>query len=297
MPDAIDWNDLRYFLAIARAGSLAGAAQALEVNHSTVFRRLNAFEQRLGVRLFERLPLGYLPTAEGAEIRRHAEAVDEAVNALSRSVAGRDARLSGLIRVTTAPNLATDYLAGYVARLRALHPEIVVEIAVGDHEFDLARREADVALRATQSPPEYLVGRKVLELPWYVSAGRATIANFGTPTKTTDLERLPLLGADDSFMRLPAFAWLRRNFPERQFVARAGDLATLRALTLAGLGFTLLPGDQQGPELVHLFPVEPRFVGQLWLLTHPDLRHVARIRAFMEFVAEALRGDPRLAAP
>jgi DNA-binding transcriptional LysR family regulator len=294
MDAQLDWNDLRYFLAIARAGTLAGAAQALGVNHSTVFRRLNAFEDRLGVRLFERLPEGYVATPEGEEIRRHAEAVDDSVNALARSVAGRDYRLSGRIRLTTAASLASDYVAGYLVKFRETHPDITVEIATGDHDFDLTRREADVALRATQSPPEFLVGRKLLELPWYVCAGRETLARHGTPTGMADLGRFPLIGADDSFMRLPPFAWLRRTFPDRQFAARANDLGTMRALTLAGMGLAVLPGDQYCPDLEHLFPVEPAFAGQLWLLTHPDLRHVARIRAFMEFLADAIRTDPRL---
>lgn len=293
--EQLDWNDLRYFLAIARAGSLAGAAQALGVNHSTVFRRLNAFEDRLGVRLFERLPEGYVPTPEGEDIRRHAEAMDESVNALARSVAGRDGRLSGRIRLTTASTLASDYVAGYVRTFRDRYPDIQVEIATGDHDFDLNRREADVALRATQSPPEQLVGRKVLELPWYVVAGKESIARHGAPTSMAELGNYPLIGADDGFVRLAPFAWMRRTFAEAQFAARAGDIATLRALTLAGLGVTLLPGDQYCPDLVHLFPVEPAFVGQLWLLTHPDLRHVARIRSFMDFLAESLRADPRIA--
>jgi DNA-binding transcriptional LysR family regulator len=109
-----------------------------------------------------------------------------------------------------------------------------------------------------------------------------------------ELGQFPLVGADDSFVRLPPFAWLRRNFSEKQFAARANDLNTMRALTLAGLGITLLPGDQYCEDLVHLFPVDPPFSGQLWLLTHPDLRHVARIRTFMEFLGDSLRADPRL---
>src|SRR5258706_11350848 len=155
------WDDLRYLLAIARNRSLAGAARALAVNHSTVFRRLNAFERELGVRLFERLPEGYVPTVEGEEIRRQAEAIEASMHALERTVAGRDYRLSGEIRMTTAPSLASDYVAGYLAEFRQRYPEIRVEIAVGDHDFDLARREADIALRATLRLPEFLVGRRV----------------------------------------------------------------------------------------------------------------------------------------
>jgi DNA-binding transcriptional LysR family regulator len=289
-----DWNDLRYALAIARAGTLAGAARALKVNHSTVFRRLNAFEDALGVRLFERLPEGYVPTVEGEQIRRHAEAVEASVHALERSVAGRDFRLSGEIRLTTAPTLASDYVAGYLAEFLKRYPEITVEIAVGDHDYDLARREADVALRATTRPPDFLVGRRVLSSRWFVHGAAKYLRARGTPRSMQELEQHALIGPDDAFTRLPVFAWMRRTYPPARMIARANALSTMRALARAGLGLAFLPSDQHEPGLTRLFPVEPEFAGALWLLTHPDLRHVARIKVFMEFLAEKLRADPRL---
>ena len=289
-----DWNDLRYALAIARAGSLAGAARALKVNHSTVFRRLNAFEDALGVRLFERLPEGYVPTVEGEQIKRHAEAVESSVHALERSVAGRDFRLSGEIRLTTAPTLASDYVAGYLAEFHKRYPQIAVEIAVGDHDYDLARREADVALRATTRPPDFLVGRRVMSSRWHVYGGAKYLGRRKRPKTMADLASHALIGPDEGFARLPVFAWMRKNYPPTQFVARANALSTMRALARAGLGLAFLPSDQHEPGLARLFPIEPEFTGALWLLTHPDLRHVARIKVFMDFLAEKLRADPRL---
>src|SRR5687768_15286911 len=165
------WDDLRYLLAIGREGSLNGAARRLGVNHSTVFRRLNGSEARLGVRLFERHPEGYAPTAAGEEVLRHAQRIEESIDAIGRTAAGRDVQLSGSIRLTTASNLAVDYVAGYVPQWLERYPEIRIEIAVGDRDFDLARREADVALRATTAPPEYLVGRRVCEISWWVYGG------------------------------------------------------------------------------------------------------------------------------
>jgi len=290
------WDDLRYLLAIARASSLNGAARALGVNHSTVFRRLNALEEQLGVRLFERLPDGYVPTIEGEEIRRHAETIEASVHALERAVAGRDFKLSGEIRITTAPNLAADYLAGYVADFRVLHPEIRVEIAASDSAYDLARREADLALRATVRPPEYLVGRRVVASTWHVCASRGYLAGREPPRTMAELAGHALVGPDRAFMRVPMFDWMRNHFPDAQFVAFANDLITMRALTLTGMGIAFLPNDQSHADLVHLFPVEPAYIGSLWLLTHPDLRHVARIQVFMDYLAERLRADPRLVA-
>lgn len=291
-----DWNDLRHLLAIARGGNLAAAARSLSVNHSTVFRRLAAFEDALGVRLFERLPEGYVLTAEGETIRAHAEAVERSIHALERAVAGSDFRLSGDVRITTAPNLASNYIARYLPAFRALHPDIRVEIAAADSDFDLARREADLALRATTQPPDYLVGRKVVDLPWLACASRDYLAEHGRPRTTDELAAHALIGADARFARLPVFAWLHARHPYERFVTRAGDLNTMAALAGAGLGIALLPADQADASLVQLFAVEPPFASPLWLLTHPDLRHVARIKALADFLHERLREDPRLRA-
>jgi DNA-binding transcriptional LysR family regulator len=293
----MNWDDLRFCLAIARAGSLAGAARTLAVNHSTVFRRLEAFEDKIGVRVFERLPQGYVPTAEGEEILRHAESADAAVLALERTVAGKDYRLSGRIRLTTAPNLAAGYVARYLPGFLDLYPDIRIEIASGDREFDLARREADLALRATAQPPEYLVGRRVCEAPWWVFAGERYLEAHRPPASMEDLGRHPLIGPEASFLRLPAFAWLQAQYGESAFVACASELNTMAALAHSGIGLAVLPIDQQGPGLVPLFALEPAFEGALWLLTHPDLRHVARIRAFSDYLIERLRGDARLQPP
>ncbi|MBK7146190.1 MAG: LysR family transcriptional regulator [Xanthomonadales bacterium] len=292
-----DWNDVQVYLAIARGGSLAAAARTLKVNHSTVFRRLNAFEEALGVRLFERLPSGYALTPEGDSIRAEAEAVEGNVIALGRKIAGRDFALRGDIRVTAPHGLATGFLAQYLPDFIARYPGIRIEIAASDSDFDLNRREADVALRATTQPPEHLVGRQVASLCWWVYASPAYLERMGRPVGMDALAQHRVIGADAAFQRLPVFAWLARNLADDAIIARAGDLETMAALACEAVGLALLPSDQHTPRLQRLFAVEPRFSGQLWLLTHPDLRQVARIRTFMEFLAERLRSDPRLTEP
>jgi DNA-binding transcriptional LysR family regulator len=288
------WDDLRYLLAIGREGSLNGAARRLGVNHSTVFRRLNGSEARLGVRLFERHTDGYAPTAAGEEVLRHAQRIEESIDAIGRSAAGRDVQLSGSIRLTTAANLAVDYVAGYLPQWLERYPEIRIEIAVGDRDFDLARREADVALRATTLPPEYLVGRKVRDIQWWVFGGERYLARQPRPQAMGDLAAHALIGAEASFLRLPVFGWLQARHGDAPVVARANDLNTMAALAQAGVGLALLPSDQVRPGLERLFPVEPAFPAALWLLTHPDLRRVVRIRVFIEYLSERLRADPRL---
>lgn len=289
------WDDLRYLLAIARAGTLAGAARDIGVNHSTVFRRLQALEAQLGVRLFERLPEGYVPTPEGEAIRVHAEQVETAVHALERTVAGADYRLSGRVRLTTPAGIALDYVAPLLPRFREVHPDIEIDIAVSDTDFDLARREADLALRATARPPEYLVGRRIANLDWWFMASSRYLAQHGRPGDLQSLVRHDLVGASDSFRRIGAFAWLEREHGAR-IVARADHLLTMAAMACAGVGIALLPSDVHRPGLERLFRADAGVSAQLWLLTHPDLRRVARIRAFSDFLYESLCDEPRIAA-
>lgn len=288
----IAWDDLRLLLAIARAGSLSGAARALQVNHSTVFRRLQAAEAALGVRVFERGAEGYRPTLEGEEIVRHAERMDAEVLALERTVAGKDFRLAGSVRLTAPPHLARDYVAPLLPDFRHRQPDIVVELLVGDREYDLARREADLALRATAAPPPYLVGRRVLDLPWWVFAAESWLAPL--PTAADALGGFPLIGAEASLLRLPVFAWLEATHGAASVVARASELDTMAAMARAGLGLAALPVDQRQPGLRPLFALDARFTAGLWLLSHPDLRHLQRLRVFADYLADALRADPRL---
>ncbi len=289
-----DWNDLQVFLAIARGGSLAAASRHLAVNHSTVFRRLNTFEETLGVRLFERLPNGYALTAEGASIRSEAESVEASVLAIERRVAGRDLAMVGDVRLTTPANLAHEFLAPWLPELYRQYPGIRIEIAASDDDFDLARREADIALRATPSPPDWLVGRELTRIRWWAYASAAYVDARGRPAAADQLAQHDLIGADEAFQRLPAFAWLRELVPDACIRAKAGDLVTMAALAEAGIGVCLLPGDQFSPKLLRLFELDSRFDSGLWLLTHPDLRHVGRIKAVMDFLTERLRSDPRL---
>jgi DNA-binding transcriptional LysR family regulator len=291
-----DWNDLRDLLAIARAGSLAGGARTLGVNHSTLFRRLNACEARLGVRVFDRRAEGYVLTRAGEAIRAHAEVAENAVQELARQVAGRDFRLAGELRLTTAPSLAQDYVAPLLPTFRKAYPDIRVELAVGDHDFDLTRREADLALRATRQPPPNLVGRRLADLPWFACAAPAYLRRRGTPATVDDLDGHDLIGADRSFQRVSVFDWQQRRFADERIVARSNDLNTMAAMDEAGLGIALLPIDQQRRRLRRLFRLDPRFTGGLWLLTHPDLRHTARVRALSDFLADALRAEGRLRA-
>jgi DNA-binding transcriptional LysR family regulator len=283
--DAMEWDDLRYVLAVANAGSLAGAARRLGVNHTTVLRRVGAFEKRLGLRLFERLPTGYVLTAGGEELIAAARHIDETVTTLQRRLAGQDLRLSGTIRVTTTDTLMASILPEALAEFRALYPGIQVEIAVSNLMFNLTKRDADVAIRPAEDPPETLIGRRVAKIAFAIYASPQYLMKH----KAKDLAGHRWVGPDDSLAGTSVARWMRAELADSEIMLRADSLLALRHAAQAGLGLAALPcylGDT-APDLVCVHRPIPEMETALWILTHQDLRHTARIRAFTEFAAGA----------
>jgi len=288
-----DWDDVRIFNAVVDGGSLRAASGTLGINHSTVFRRLKRLEDAVGARLFDRLPEGYVLTQTGEEFRRHAVRVREEIDALELAVLGRDFKPSGTIRITAPDNIAYSYLPAYFERFRAQYPAIRIELLAGGTSLDLTRREADIAVRATRKPPDYLVGRRICSLAWAFYASPAYLQAEGRPARQADLEAHRLLAGEGGASRLPAMVWLEKNLGSR-IVARCNTLNAISSLAAAGYGIALLPDDQCKPDLERLFPVTPGEQTDLWLLTHPELRKTERIRLMMSHLYDSLRGDPRL---
>jgi len=284
----LDWDDLRFVLAIGREGSLSGAARRLSVNHATVFRRLKAMEETIGVRLFDRQPDGYLPTAAGEEAIRVAESFDETVTALERRIVGRDLKPSGTVRITTVESLILGILPPMVDRFRGKHPEIQLELVSSPAQLNLSRRDADVAIRVAPSPPEVLVGRRIATV---ASAAYACPAHYGCARPPSDdLAGLPWVGYDESLSHLRAARWLARLLGERLPAIRVNTVLAVKNLAEAGVGVGVMPcfmGDAS-EHLVRFLDPDPDWNSELWVLTHPDLRHVARVRAVMDHFAEEL---------
>lgn len=270
----MNWNDLPIFLAIADSGTLAGAARTLGYNHSTVFRRLNALEEDMEARLFDRLPEGYSLTPAGERLRDLASQADEVFQQIDRELVGRDLQPTGKVRVTSALNITRTILAGAAAKIRKAYPGIELELAAGESDYDLNRREADIALRATLSPPQHLVGRKLVDLDWWLC--RSCNSRARKPASVTELGELKLIGADAELMRLAVFQWLEKEYGQA-VVARSNDLSTMAAMAIAGVGYAILPSDQNEKGLEKVLKI-PNAEGALWILTHPDLRNVARVK-------------------
>jgi DNA-binding transcriptional LysR family regulator len=288
----MDWNDLRVVLAVFREGTLSGAARRLGVTHSTVFRRLGVIEEKMGVRLFERFRDGYAPTPAGERAAESAVHLEDEVLALERKLSGQDLRLSGTVRITTTDSLGT-ILVRHLPAMRAMHPDIQVEIAISNAMANLTRREAEIAIRPTPEPPEMLVGRRVGDI------AHAIYGSIGYLSRRDDkdLSAHDWIGLDDALASSVIARWMRENVRMAHIACRVDALPTLRDAAVAGLGLALLPC-YIGDPASGLRRVKPKALPEprstLWLLTHDDLRRTARIRATLDFLARALASERTL---
>ena len=286
----LDWDDLRTVLAVARAGSLAGAARALELRHSTVFRRIEQAETRLGTRLFERSRSGWMPNAQGEAVARAAAEMESAALGAERAISGADARLEGTIRIATSEMLAGYLLLPLLRHFLAEHPGIEIECDVSNRNVDLTRREADVALRATMQPPETLVGRRVAGMRYAVFACKSMLGRLrGAPV----LAELPWVGFDERISHFQIAKWFAEALPQVRPHLRLDSMSALMKAAAAGIGAALLPtfAAAQEPALVRVTtPIEGPEMG-LWLLNHPDVRGNARVRALTAYLAQAVPAE------
>ncbi len=288
-----DWDDLRTMLAVARSGGLASAAAALGVNQSTVFRRVNRLEGALAVRLFERLPAGYVATAEGERLLATAQRMEEEANALDRAIAGSDCRLTGLLRITSSETTANHLLTRYLASFRALHPGIEIELIVENRILSLTRREADIALRPARPSENELFGRKLSDIGWAIYGSGGYLAGKEQPREPSDLAGHTLIGWDEPQPYGALTRWLARVAPDNRASYRSNSLLNQLTAVREGIGLAALPcflGDSEAGLIRVIAPI-PELARELWLVTHKDLRHTARIGAFFAMMAEAVKAD------
>jgi DNA-binding transcriptional LysR family regulator len=286
----MDWNSLKVFLAIARRGSLSAAADELVVNHSTIFRRLNAFEDQIGGRLFERINNRYELTALGHELLKLAQNIENSFDGISRHIVGKDFKPNGVVKITAPNNIAYRYLPRYISDFNEVYPDIRIELLVSNQEFNMSNRQADIAVRATLSPPEHLIGKPVRALNWSVFGSEKYKNNFGLPGSASELINHSLIGATGSISRLSAFIWQDKHFSD-QVITRSDDLTAMSYLVESGLGLAFLPDDQSRPELIKLFEINESNLSHLWLLTHPDLRNVERIKLVIQHLSQAFENE------
>jgi DNA-binding transcriptional LysR family regulator len=282
----LNWDEFRLVKAIADSHSLVGAAETLGLNHSTVFRRLGAIEAMLGAQLFERSRSGYEPTAAGEEMVALATSMSESIVDFERRVAGRDVKPTGELRVTTVDSIAVYLLAPILARFRQMYPGIQLDVILAAQNLNLSRRDADVALRVTNEPPETLIGRKIGPMRWAIYASEAVLAKYGDKA----IAEADWIGFGDSFSAYAGKRWMERTVGQRRQVWRVNSVLSMAEAAAAGGGLALLPCfvGSAHDDLKRIGAPLADLDLDLWILTHPDLRQAARVRAFLDLVGAEL---------
>ena len=283
-----DWNDLKYFLAIARHHSTIAAGKALGLSQSTVQRRLTELERAIGQPLVKRHPSGYRLTKFGEDLMPYAERIEATVVDFERRVTDEAHDLTGVIRVTCPePIIGRMTKSSLIDRFHTRHPKLRIEFVTSDRYLDLSKGEADVAFRSGDTDDE-LVGRKVADSIWAVYASRGYVEQFGKPEKVNDLPTHQLVGFDETLSIHRASIWLQNVAPDVKLSARTNSVLGLIYAVKSGIGVGPLPaslGDAE-PDLVRVLGPIPELSRSWRLLTHPDLRRVPRIAAFFAFILE-----------
>lgn len=285
-----NWDDLRFFLAVARNGGLSGAARALGVNQSTVFRRIGQLEAYFSARLFDRQARGYELTAVGEEMLIQAAKVEDDINTLDRSVLGADLEVRGTVRITTVSEVL-ERLAPHFKSFRNRYPGIKLEVNTEQRLLNLSHREADVAIRPGHQPTEpSVIGRKLVSLQTCAYASLSYLEGRERPNHASQLKQHDLIAFNNNH-------WLgellSEHVDEARVVYRADGMMGQAIAARSGLGIAFLPTfiGQADEKLQNLFALPPIENDHLWLLIHSDLRQTARVRAFVDFITEAIIGE------
>ena len=283
---SLDWNDLRYVAAIVSVGSAAAAARRLGVSHATVLRRIQALENGIGTPLFYRLATGYEPTEAGGKLAEMGAAIESAITETRRTIEGQTKDLAGSILFSTTDSFASVLMPPVLKTFRERYPAIQVEMIATNSRLDLDRREADVVLRPTIRPPEAWVGTELGRLDFGLYAAAAYVER----QKSQDWRTFDWVVPGGPIALRSMTAWLTSQVDSHRWVITVDSFVAMRELVLQGIGAAILPhfmGHDKRLQLLHVLPHDlSRF---LWLLTHKNLRHTRRIKAFMQHVSEAIR--------
>ncbi|WP_419912098.1 LysR family transcriptional regulator [Hoeflea sp.] len=291
-----DWDIFRIVIAVADSGSAVAAAERLGVNASTVLRRIAKFESDNAVRLFERRQSGYRPTEECAAIVDAARKIEQNVTAINRDLLGRDLRMEGHLAVTTTDSLLVSLLAPLIQSFISRHPEIRIDVSVTNSRLNLTKQDADIAVRASNMPPDALVGQRVSRLSFAAYAAKSVAADLPERQREKLLAKSRWVGIGNALAGSPVGDWLSRNVAADRIAMTADTFVAVRDCALSGIGIAILPcclGDTTAALTRITGPIREMDTA-LWVLTHSDIRGAARVKAFNEYVTRELRARSAL---
>ena len=282
------WDEVRTADNVARIGTVSGAAEVLGVHHATVIRHIDALEERLGVKLFQRHARGYTPTEAGNDLLRVAQATDDQFSQLAGRIKGRGNEVSGELVVTSVGGLS-HLLVPVLAAFQEEYAGLTVRYLTGDRLFRLEYGEAHVAVRAGAVPdqPDNVV-QPFFRQEITLYASEAYVARHGLPESCKDFGKHRFIGADDPKSRAPFARWMQENVPAENIIFRSGDVHAQRRAILSGvgIGFTSVLQAAEVEGLVQVVPPKPEWAAPLWLVTHMDLHRTTKVQAFLAFLKD-----------
>ena len=287
-----DWNDLRYFIAIARSGSTLAAARSLRLSQSTVHRRLEELERQLGQQLVVRHPTGYRLTELGEELRSYAERVEQTIADFERraSAWGKDVR--GTVKVTCPDEVGSRILAsGLIDKFHARYPGSRVEFVMSDRNLDLAKGQAEIAIRGVTPTEDALVGRKIADSSWAVYASKSYVDRYGGIKRPEDINDHSVVLFDGRMRDHRSAQWLRSIAPNARIAARASNIPAMLLAVRSSAGIAPLPVivAEKDDALVRVLGPIQDIATPFFLLMHQDMKRTPRVRAFFDFMIEELQ--------
>jgi DNA-binding transcriptional LysR family regulator len=289
---AFDWDDLRFFLAVARAGRLTAAARQLEADHTTVSRRISALEASLKAKLFERSPQGYTLTEPGERLLRHAESMETQALAVASELGGADLALSGTVRIGAPDGIGTYFLAPELGALAERHPGLTLQLVALPRTFSLSKREADIAITLEQPTEGRLVSRKLTDYRLRLYASKEYLARHGPISELSDLSGKTLVTYVADLLYSPVLDYFSaiEKHTSRRFEC-ASVVAQAEAVR-AGVGIGVLHdyAVRQFPELEVVLP-EVSYLRTYWLVTHADVRNLRRVEEVYSFILSRVRAN------
>jgi DNA-binding transcriptional LysR family regulator len=286
----MEWDDLRYFLAVARAGSLADAARQLKTSPATVGRRVAALEAQLGARLFDRKQTGYTLTESGTAIHKKAEEVEEAVLSVERETLGRDLNVSGRVRLATSDELGANLVSPHFSEFRRRYPGILLEVVARVDLANLSRREADVALRSARPEQQNLLIRRAGWWKCGLYAAKSYAEAHDLEPGIRNFSNLDIITWTEEFAHYRGGPWFAEHARDATVALQANSRRIHYGACKAGLGLAILPclTADRDPDLIRLLPPEQVVMAELYLVTHRDLARTARVRAVIDFFHQSI---------
>lgn len=292
----LDWNDLKFFLALARHGKLVQAAARLHVDHTTVSRRVGALETQLGVRLFDRSPRGYQLTDAGQRLLPFAEKIETSSNRIYQEIAGKDTNLGGIVRVATPEALGSQVIARHIQEFRQDHPGIEIELVAETRRASLSKREADIAIRLSRPETGRLVAWKLCDYSIRLYGSEEYLAAHKSITALADLASHEFVSYIDDLLEMPELRYLDSIVKKPEVVFRSNNVIAQYNAILEGAGLGMVHSFMALADhrLKVVLPDETTVNRSYWLLVHEDLRHVARVDAVCQFLTRILRENEKM---